>query len=113
MSDSSSNHVVTTYNILSSSLGSADYYPKCDPDACNPKLRFPVIREKIAKEIDKRAIICLQEVSIQWSGGLHAYFASQGYRFITGMYGSRFNGYMGVGIAVPSEKYDILDADVT
>ena len=30
-----------------------------------------------------------------------------------GMYGKRFNGYMGVGIAVPLDKYDIQKADIT
>jgi hypothetical protein len=31
---------------------------------------------------------------------------------VTGLYGNRFNGYMGVGMAVPMSKYDILDVDI-
>lgn len=107
------NHVVTTYNMLSSNLGSAEYYPKCKPAACDPKLRYPILQEKLAAEVDKRAIICLQEISLSWASNLHSYFASNGYYLITGMYGSRFNGYMGVGIAVPHEKYEIVDSDIS
>ena len=29
------------------------------------------------------------------------------------MYGKKFNGYMGVGIAVPTEKYNIVSTDIT
>jgi len=59
------------------------------------------------------AVICLQEVSTLWAGDLHVYFAKHGYYFITGLYGNKFNGYMGVGVAVPTAKFDILDADIT
>jgi len=30
-----------------------------------------------------------------------------------GLYGSKFNGYMGVGIAVPLKKYEITDVNIT
>lgn len=33
--------------------------------------------------------------------------------FIKGLYGSKFNGYMGVGIAVPLNKYEITDVNIT
>ena len=59
---------VTTYNVLSSSLGSADYFIKCDPDACDPSKRLPLVKLKLEKEIEKKSIICLQELSIDWIG---------------------------------------------
>lgn len=74
-------------------------------------------------------------------GKLHAFFASKGYYFVTGnltcdkieshslciylsfdflcrhllmegLYGSKSNGYMGVGIAVPLKKYEITDVNI-
>lgn len=48
-----------------------------------------------------------------YKGLLHAYFASNGYYFVTGLYGNKFNGYMGVGIAVPLKLYDIIHVDIT
>lgn len=104
---------VTTYNVLSSHLGDASYFNRCDPDACDAPSRLSKLKQKLDKEVSKKAIVCLQEVSTSWSGDLHAYFASQGYVFVTGMYGKKFNGYMGVGIAVPADKYDIVNADIT
>jgi exonuclease III len=62
--------------------------------------------------MSRKSIICLQEVSIDWAGELQTLFANNKYHFITGMYGKRFNGYMGVGIAVPYEKYELLGVDI-
>ena len=53
---------VTTYNVLSSSLSSPDYFNRCDPEACDPKNRLVVVKKKLEQEIAKKSIICLQEV---------------------------------------------------
>ncbi|KAH8070737.1 hypothetical protein JL720_11744 [Aureococcus anophagefferens] len=63
-------------------------------------------------EVAKGAVVCLQEVSRDWSGELRAYFADKGYQFSTGLYGTKFNGYMGVAVAWPSGKYDVLGVRV-
>ena len=58
------------------------------------------------------SIICLQEVSLKWSGELHSYFSNKNYYLITNSYGNKFNGYMGVAIAVPLSNYDIRDVNI-
>lgn len=71
------------------------------------------LKQKLDVEVAKDAIICLQEVSLTCAGVLHSYFASKGYHFVTGLYGNKFNGYMGVGVAVPLDKYSIEGVDIT
>ena len=104
---------VTTYNVLSSNLARSDYFAFCNPKWLQASYRFNKIKEKMDVEVAKKSIICLQEVSSVWAGPLHGFFASHGYHFITGLYGNKFNGYMGVGMAIPLSEYEILDADVT
>ena len=113
MSAASTNVRVTTYNVLSSQLARSDYFTFCNPKWLQASHRLGKIKEKMEVEVAKKSIICLQEVSTYWAGNLHSYFAARGYHFITGLYGSKFNGYMGVGVAVPMSEYDIIDADVT
>jgi exonuclease III len=40
------------------------------------------------------AIICLQELSITWTGRATAWFQRQGYSLISTNYGSEFNGFV-------------------
>lgn len=54
-------------------------------------------------------IINLQEVAIDWVGKLEVFFAQRNYRFITALYGSKFSGYMGVGVAYPTTLYELAD----
>lgn len=104
---------VTTYNVLSSHLARADYFSFCNPKWLQASYRLMKVKEKIDAEVAKKSIICLQEVSTVWAGSLHVYFAARGYHFVTGLYGNKFNGYMGVGMAVPLSEYDVLDVDIT
>lgn len=83
---------VTTYNVLSSHLGGADYFTSCKPQDLDPKYRLGKLKEKLDKEIKSRSIICLQEISTTWAGDLHTYFANNGYYMVTGLYGNKFNG---------------------
>ncbi|CAE8679490.1 unnamed protein product, partial [Polarella glacialis] len=48
------------------------------------------------------------ECSIRWSGHLHTFFQQRGYHFVTSHYGLQFDGYMGIGIAFPSRKFELL-----
>lgn len=57
-------------------------------------------------------VIALQEISTAWAGRLYPFFLSRDYEFITSHYGKPFNGYMGVALAYPRGKYDLLDADI-
>lgn len=44
-----------------------------------------------------------------WAGPLHTLFAAHGYHFVVSLYGGSFNGYMGVGVAVPLDTFDVTD----
>jgi len=104
---------VASYNVLSSQLSGADHYTTYNPRDLDPKNRLPVVLQKIDDEIEKSSIICLQEVSHDWAGRFHSHFANKGYHLVTGLYGKRFNGYMGVAIAFKTEDYHVLDVDIS
>jgi len=104
---------VATYNVLSSHLSGKDHYSTLNPEHLSPKNRLPVVLQKIDEEIEKSSIICLQEVSHDWAGTFHTHFANKGYHLVTGLYGKKFNGYMGVAIAFKTETFDVLGVDVS
>ncbi len=103
---------ITTYNLLSSSLASPSYFVKCDPVFLDSEYRINSIKQKLSADISRKSVICLQEVSLYWASALHTYFANHGYQFITGLYGQRFNNYMGVGIAYPSDKFELVQTSI-
>mmetsp|Transcript_8070 Transcript_8070/g.30300 ORF Transcript_8070/g.30300 Transcript_8070/m.30300 type:complete len:121 (-) Transcript_8070:107-469(-) len=103
---------VTTYNVLSSHLAGEDYFTACEPRYLDEGYRYRTLLKKLREDLDKRSIICLQEVSQIWESRLHAVFAKEGYYFITQLYGRPFNNYMGVGIAVPLDRYRIQDVNL-
>ena len=76
--------------------------------------RLPVVLEKLESELAAPVptVVCLQEVSYEWAGALHTFFANQGYHMTTGLYGRKFNGYMGVCLAWPTSTYETLDVDI-
>ena len=106
---------VVSYNVLSSSLSRFDYFTGVKEEKfCSPKYRYEGLIKKLSKETerDRKSIICLQEVSLSWTGKLHAFFNSNNYTFIVSNYGSRFNGFMGVGIAYPTDEYSLIDCQI-
>ena len=104
---------VTTYNVLSSHLASPDHFHACNPEHLNADYRYKSLLKKLDDSVEKRSVICLQEVSLLWAGKLHTYFSKRGYHLATALYGSRFNGYMGVTTAIPMDEYDIVDCDIS
>jgi hypothetical protein len=106
-----SSHHITSYNVLSSCLAAPDHFTACNPAFLDKDYRLNKLIEKLLPEISNQAVINLQEVSNEWAGRLSAFFAQHQYHFFTALYGRSFNGFMGVGIAVPIEKYDIIDMD--
>mmetsp|Transcript_1496 Transcript_1496/g.2472 ORF Transcript_1496/g.2472 Transcript_1496/m.2472 type:complete len:346 (-) Transcript_1496:962-1999(-) len=108
----SSSVKVTTYNVLSSHLSGENHFTSCEPKWLDPKYRLNLVKQKLEKELEDKAVVCLQEISHKWVGALHPFFASRGYHFVTGLYGNKFNGYMGVGVAVPTDTYEIMDVSV-
>jgi endonuclease/exonuclease/phosphatase family metal-dependent hydrolase len=100
---------VATYNVLSSSLCSPTFYCNVDnPDDCRASVRFPRILDKVRVEIEKESIICLQELSLEWTGKLLSFFNDNHYEFIV----TNYERSMGVGIAFPSSKYKLLQANL-
>ena len=57
-------------------------------------------------------IFALQEICYPLTSALHTFFAKHGYTFITGLYGKKFNGYMGVGVAYPNEYFDTVNVNI-
>ena len=103
---------VVTYNILSSALASPDWFRHCDPRDLEADTRLQRVLHKLGAQVEKRAIICLQEVSRGWSGKLHAFFQQRNYTFIDSLYGAQVSGYMGVGLAFPNERWRAADIDI-
>ncbi|KNC72902.1 hypothetical protein SARC_14539, partial [Sphaeroforma arctica JP610] len=102
---------VTSYNILSSHLCEPSHFQACETEHLNQRNRIKKILAKLTPEIEKKSIICLQEVSRTYAGDLHVYFAERGYHFVTGLYGRKFNDFMGVGTAWPVDEYESLNVN--
>lgn len=95
-----------------SSLSDPESHTSCKPQNLNEQNRYQLLVARLEKLVQEQAIICLQEVSILWASRLHTFFVNRQYLFVFGGYGSKFNGYMGVAIAIPLTKYNILDVDI-
>ena len=83
---------VVSYNVLSSHLGGKDYFIYCNPDDLNADTRYARVLEKLAPHVASGAVLCLQELSLPWTGRLHAFFNQHGYHFAACNYGSAFSG---------------------
>jgi len=93
-------------------LASPDHFTACDPRHLEASNRLPKILSKLEKEIENKPIFCLQEVSHAWAGKFHVFFANHRYHFVTGLYGKKFNGYMGIGVAYPIDRFETLNVDI-
>ena len=104
---------LVTYNVLSSSLCEPTYFTHCAPEDLDPDNRYKKLLVKLEAEIAAGAVIGLQEVSQQWAGRLHVFFAERGYHLVCSLYGKPFNGYMGIALAVPLGTYDVTKVDIS
>lgn len=100
---------IVSYNVLSSSLAGASHFPDCDPENLKASARLKRLLIKLEGPVASRSIICLQEVSLAWSGPLHTFFANRGFHLMLASHGSYFNGYMGEGLAFPLDLYEAVD----
>lgn len=103
---------VVTFNVLSTKLATPTWFTSCSPEELDSELRLPRILAQLAPEVDARALVCLQEVSQAWAGPLYTFFLKRGYTFVYASYGGQHDGYMGVGIAVPLDCYDVAEVYV-
>lgn len=104
---------VVTYNVLSSHLCEPTHYIKCNPEDLDPPTRRARVEELLTPHMNAGAVICLQEVSAQWQGEMTPFFESKGYTFVTGSYGNAFNGYMGVALAWPTNRFTGEEVAIT
>ena len=103
---------ITSYNVLCSHLADPKQFSGCKPEFLDAQYRLNELFKKLDEEVSNRAIICLQEISIPWSGKLHKYFVDHNYYLVTAQYGNKYNGYMGVGIAIPLDAYSIQEINI-
>lgn len=100
---------IVTYNVLNPCYSNPSCLPHGLPESTDNEWRFQTICKKLRLEAENDSIICLQELNAEWSGRFHVWFANCGYRFITRLYGTVKNQFMGVGIAFPIDKYQLLN----
>jgi hypothetical protein len=104
---------VVTYNVLSSSLCEPVYFTHCAVEDLDPPARLAKLKAKLEPEMARGAVIGLQEVSQKWAGDLHVFFAQRGYHLVCSLYGKPFNGYMGIALAVPLDRYEVSKVDIS
>ena len=104
---------VVSYNVLSSHLCEPSHFVACKPEDLEPAKRLERLKRALHTHCENEAVICLQEVSAQWAGELTPFFEQEGYTFVTGSYGSPFNGYMGVSLAWPKARFESEAVDIT
>ena len=96
---------VVSYNILSSHLAGPAHFVKCKPDDLDADVRIGRVKSALRAHMERDAVICLQEVSVQYVGQLTPFFEEAGYTFVAGNYGNTFNNYMGVALAWPKARF--------
>jgi 2',5'-phosphodiesterase len=106
---------VVSYNVLSSHLARPSHFTSYNPAHLEASNRLPIVLKKLEEEMNasKNTILCLQEVSYDWAGDLHTFFANRGYHLVTGLHGGKFSGYMGVCLAWPVETMEVVKVDIS
>jgi len=94
-----------TYNVLSNYLVHPGFLKRCPAADLESGVRLSRVQEKLTRPLVQRAVIGLQEVSSDWAGDLHVFFARHGYQVVFVPYGEAFNGRMGVLLAYPSDRF--------
>jgi hypothetical protein len=97
---------VASYNVLSPSLFKNPHRAK----ALENNTRLKVVQEKIKEEMRRNAVICLQEMTRLWMQRLLPIFEAADYGTVQGLYGYAANGYMGVILAWPRRRFDLIEA---
>ncbi|KAL1496784.1 hypothetical protein AB1Y20_014372 [Prymnesium parvum] len=103
---------VVSYNLLSSSLAPPSHFVACSPSDLLASTRLRRIEALLSQQTDAGALVCLQELSAEWVGALTPFFERKGYTFVTAAYGRQFDGYMGVGLAWPAERFESVTVEL-
>lgn len=76
---------VVSYNVLSSHLASPSHFSTLNPEYLDAAYRLPNVLSKLENQMkEPKTVICLQEVSYDWAGSFHNFFANRGYHLVTG-----------------------------
>jgi mRNA deadenylase 3'-5' endonuclease subunit Ccr4 len=96
---------VVTYNILTKNYCNPKTYspPEYSADSVDNTKRYKLLTEVLTKFIAQDAIICLQEVDKVTACDLAIFLKSQNYDFHFDPYGTVYDGYTGVAIALPTK----------
>ena len=70
---------VASYNVLSDGLCDAEFFDCCAPADVDNRTRLERIKRKLEAEMQRGAIICLQEISRNWAGELLPLYEKHGY----------------------------------
>ncbi|KOO29065.1 hypothetical protein Ctob_001863 [Chrysochromulina tobinii] len=103
---------VVSYNVLSSHLCEPDHFLKCAPADLDPATRRQRVEALLKPQCEAEAVICLQEMSVQWVGEMAPFFEKAGYTVVSGNYGNPFNGYMGCSLAWPAKRFEAEAVDI-
>jgi len=100
---------VISYNVLSSELVDPERFALCSEEDLDSDRRYQEIEKILSVEVDRKSIICLQEVSLTWAARLHVFFAPRNYRVVKAQFSSIHSGYMGCLTAFPHDVYKLVD----
>lgn len=98
---------VATYNMLSSHLAEPGWFTACNPRDLAIGTRRERLLQRIGVETDRRSVLCLQEVSSTWYEALVPFLQERDYTLLARLYGTPFNGTMGVAIALPNDRFKL------
>ncbi|GAB5354239.1 hypothetical protein AAMO2058_000102500 [Amorphochlora amoebiformis] len=104
---------VATYNILNPILATETSMPECSWESLDSDARLARVLAKIDGEVNRRAVICLQEVGLRWAGALHSFFQKRDYHFILSFDGSVIDDHMGCALAIPNDQFVLETLDIT
>ena len=103
---------VVSYNLLTQGYASPYSLPSVDPAILDFNYRINLIKDELGREVEKKAVICLQEVSIRFSSELTSFFQQRDYFYISAPYDGFYSNFMGVAIAFPNSQYNLVTAKI-
>lgn len=102
---------IASYNVLNPAFCNHQTKAHIKKEYLDPEKRFENIVDKLKDEVDQKAIICLQEVSREWSAKFSCWFQQNDFFFIHHSYGEHQKTEMGCAIAIP-RCYTLLDCTI-
>jgi mRNA deadenylase 3'-5' endonuclease subunit Ccr4 len=102
---------VFNYNVLTPKYCYPKKFPMNKKEDLDNHVRLNKIKKIFLEQMKNESIICLQEVTRDWSGVFQLLCDNNDYNFVKSLYGHPKNGYMGIVIAYP-KKYKLVDLSI-